>query len=85
VIVFFGNIFRISEEAKIFDLLISTEKSYLLSLTKNMLGFILCNIFKNSFGHLGWFNQIGIKNGLLENCDFCPTNVYVHRSQSAIK
>jgi hypothetical protein len=33
-IVFFGQIFKITEEAKISDLLISSVKSYLLSLTK---------------------------------------------------
>jgi hypothetical protein len=71
VIVFFGNIFRISEEAKIFDLLISTEKSYLLSLTKNMLGFILCNIFKNSFGHLGWpLTKLALKTVCLKIATF---------------
>jgi hypothetical protein len=36
---------------QLFGLLISTEKSYELSLTKNGLGYVLGNILKNPSGH----------------------------------
>jgi hypothetical protein len=49
---FFGQYLKITKEDKIFGLLISTEQAtYVSSLTKNGLGYILGNIFKNSSGH----------------------------------
>jgi hypothetical protein len=45
-----GSLLKITEVAKIFGLLFSTEKDYANILTKNRLGYILVDFFTNSSG-----------------------------------
>jgi hypothetical protein len=42
---------KITEEAQMFGLLVSTEKRYVLILRKNGFGYVLGSIFKNSSSH----------------------------------
>jgi hypothetical protein len=46
-----GNSLNIAEEAQNFGLLVSEDKVFVLRLTKNGLGYISGNVFKNSSGH----------------------------------
>jgi hypothetical protein len=57
-IVFFGLFRKITEVAQMFGLLYFNGISNLLILTKNGLGYILCDFFTDSSGRSDWGSQL---------------------------